>query len=45
MDRLEQDIPVQWVTLATFALLVPITAIYYWFTQQLDGGDRWRRFA
>ena len=32
IDRLEQDIPTQWITLATLALLVPVTAIYFWFT-------------
>ena len=34
-DRTEQDIPAKWVVLATAILLVPITAIYYFFTRGL----------
>jgi OPT family oligopeptide transporter len=33
LDRTERDIPARWVVLSTLALLVPITAIYYYFTQ------------
>ncbi len=32
IERTERDIPAKWVLLATLALLVPITAIYYYFT-------------
>jgi OPT family oligopeptide transporter len=32
LDRTEQDIPARWVVLAMLVLLVPITAIYYYFT-------------
>src|SRR5260370_37659787 len=32
LDRTERDIPARWVVLSTLALLVPITAIYYYFT-------------
>jgi putative OPT family oligopeptide transporter len=35
IDRTEQDIPPRWVLLSTLALLVPITAIYYFFTRGL----------
>jgi uncharacterized oligopeptide transporter (OPT) family protein len=31
-ERTERDLPLQWVLVATGALLVPITAIYYYFT-------------
>jgi len=31
-ERTERDIPARWVFLGTVALLIPITAIYYWFT-------------
>jgi OPT family oligopeptide transporter len=31
-ERTERDIPPRWVVLSTLALLVPITAIYYYFT-------------
>jgi putative OPT family oligopeptide transporter len=33
VDRLDQDIPLGWILFATIGLLVPITAIYFWFTQ------------
>ena len=33
--RTEQDIPAKWVVLSTAVLLVPITAIYYFFTKGL----------
>ena len=33
--RTEQDIPAKWVVLSTALLLVPITAIYYFFTHGL----------
>ena len=33
--RTEQDIPARWVVLSTAVLLVPITAIYYFFTRGL----------
>ena len=33
LDRIEQDIPTKWVLGATMALLVPITALYFYFTQ------------
>jgi len=33
IDRTEIDIPPRWVLLSTLALLVPITAIYYYFTR------------
>ena len=32
-DRREQDIPPKWVVLSTAVLLIPITAIYYFFTR------------
>lgn len=32
IERTERDIPLRWVIAGTFALLVPITAIYYFFT-------------
>ena len=32
VDRTELDIPPRWVVLSTLVLLVPITAIYYYFT-------------
>ncbi|MEO8660651.1 MAG: oligopeptide transporter, OPT family [Bryobacteraceae bacterium] len=32
VERTERDIPAKWVIVATLALLVPITAIYYYFT-------------
>jgi OPT family oligopeptide transporter len=32
MDRTERDIPPRWVILCTAVLLIPITAIYYYFT-------------
>lgn len=35
MDRTERDIPARWVVLAMFVLLVPITAIYFYFTNGL----------
>jgi len=35
VDRTERDIPPRWVLLATLGLLVPITAIYYFFTRGL----------
>ncbi|MCZ2147112.1 MAG: oligopeptide transporter, OPT family [Bryobacterales bacterium] len=35
MERIELDIPLKWVILATAGLLIPITAIYYFFTQNL----------
>ena len=35
LDRTERDIPARWVVLSTAVLLVPITAIYYYFTQGL----------
>jgi uncharacterized oligopeptide transporter (OPT) family protein len=35
LDRTEQDIPARWVVLSTAVLLVPITAIYYYFTHGL----------
>jgi OPT family oligopeptide transporter len=31
-ERTERDLPIRWIIGATFALLVPITAIYLWFT-------------
>src|SRR5579871_1207916 len=34
-ERTERDIPPRWVVLSTIALLVPITAIYYYFTNGL----------
>lgn len=34
-DPREQDIPAKWVVLSTAILLVPITAIYYFFTKGL----------
>ena len=35
LDRTERDIPARWVVLCTLGLLVPITAIYYFFTKGL----------
>ncbi len=35
LERTERDIPPRWVVLSTIALLVPITAIYYYFTHGL----------
>jgi len=35
LDRTERDIPARWVVLSTIVLLVPITAIYYFFTKGL----------
>ena len=35
LERTERDIPPRWVVLSTLALLVPITAIYYYFTHGL----------
>jgi len=35
VDRTEQDIPARWVVLSTAVLLIPITAIYYYFTHGL----------
>ncbi len=32
LDRTERDIPPRWVVLCTAVLLIPITAIYYYFT-------------
>jgi putative OPT family oligopeptide transporter len=32
LDRTERDIPARWVVLAMLVLIVPITAIYYYFT-------------
>ena len=32
LDRTERDIPARWVVLAILVLMVPITAIYYYFT-------------
>ncbi|HEX6893762.1 MAG TPA: OPT/YSL family transporter, partial [Bryobacteraceae bacterium] len=34
-DRTERDIPAKWVVLSTAILLIPITAIYYFFTKGL----------
>ncbi|HUQ92584.1 MAG TPA: oligopeptide transporter, OPT family [Bryobacteraceae bacterium] len=34
-DRTEKDVPLKWVIAATVALLIPITAIYYFFTGNL----------
>lgn len=34
-NRLDQDIPLKWVALAILVLVIPITIIYYRFTQQL----------
>jgi OPT family oligopeptide transporter len=33
VEQTERDIPPRWVVLSTIALLVPITAIYYYFTR------------
>ena len=33
LDRTERDIPPRWVVLSTLVLVVPITAIYYYFTK------------
>src|SRR5271170_7365534 len=33
LDRTERDIPPRWVILCTAVLLIPITAIYYYFTR------------
>jgi OPT family oligopeptide transporter len=35
VDRTERDIPPRWVVISTLVLLVPITAIYYYFTKGL----------
>jgi OPT family oligopeptide transporter len=35
VDRTERDIPAKWVVAATILLLIPITAIYYFFTKGL----------
>lgn len=35
VDRTERDIPARWVVLAIAVLLIPITAIYYYFTHGL----------
>ncbi len=35
LDRTERDIPARWVVFSTLVLLVPITAIYYYFTHGL----------
>ena len=35
IQRTEHDIPARWVVLSTAVLLVPITAIYYYFTRGL----------
>jgi len=35
VERTERDIPPRWVVLSTLVLLVPITAIYYYFTKGL----------
>ena len=35
LDRTERDIPARWVVLSTALLLIPITAIYYYFTHGL----------
>src|SRR5579864_1601305 len=35
IDRTERDIPPRWVVLSTLLLLIPITAIYYFFTRGL----------
>ncbi len=32
LDRTERDIPARWILFGVLALLVPITAIYYYFT-------------
>ena len=32
LDRTERDIPARWVVLAMLVLMIPITAIYYYFT-------------
>lgn len=32
-ERTERDIPVKWVLLSTAALAIPVTLIYYYFTQ------------
>ncbi len=34
-ERIEQDIPLRWVLLGSGVLLIPITAIYYYFTANL----------
>jgi OPT family oligopeptide transporter len=34
-ERTERDIPPRWVLLCTLVLLIPITAIYYYFTKGL----------
>src|SRR5438270_2098261 len=33
VDRTERDIPARWVVLSILILLIPTTAIYYFFTQ------------
>ncbi|HEV2686949.1 MAG TPA: oligopeptide transporter, OPT family, partial [Bryobacteraceae bacterium] len=35
VDRTERDIPARWVVICTAVLLIPITAIYYYFTHGL----------
>ncbi|HYL78747.1 MAG TPA: oligopeptide transporter, OPT family [Bryobacteraceae bacterium] len=35
VDRTERDIPARWVVLSIAVLLIPITAIYYYFTHGL----------
>jgi putative OPT family oligopeptide transporter len=35
IDRTEQDIPAKWVLLSILILLIPIAAIYYYFTRGL----------
>jgi putative OPT family oligopeptide transporter len=35
VERTERDIPPRWVLAGTLVLMVPITAIYYFFTQSL----------
>jgi putative OPT family oligopeptide transporter len=35
VDRTERDIPARWVVIGVLVLLVPITAIYYYFTHGL----------
>ncbi|MEZ5353162.1 MAG: oligopeptide transporter, OPT family [Bryobacteraceae bacterium] len=31
-ERTERDIPTKWILTATAALLIPVAALYYWFT-------------
>jgi OPT family oligopeptide transporter len=33
IERTERDIPLRWIVLGTLGLIVPITAIYYFFTR------------